>query len=133
MRIINGRLAGTVQRDDLVIVDGLISPHGSPGDIVVDAGECIVTPGFIDLQINGAFGHDFSENPETIWDVGEMLPRYGVTSFLPTIVTSPPSVFALCDRCSGFGSSVWLQRGTSSRVAFRGPLAVTRDGWRAQL
>ncbi len=45
-------------------------------------------PGFIDLQINGAFGWDFTTEPESIWDVGRRLPRFGVTAFLPTIISS---------------------------------------------
>jgi N-acetylglucosamine-6-phosphate deacetylase len=43
----------------------------------------------IDLQVNGAFGVDFTANPSTMWDVAAQLPRFGVTSFLPTIITSP--------------------------------------------
>lgn len=48
-----------------------------------------LVPGFIDLQLNGAFGDDFTVAPETIWQVAAGLGRYGVTSFLPTIITSP--------------------------------------------
>lgn len=54
----------------------------------------LAVPGLIDLQINGAFGHDFTANPDTIWEVAAHLPRYGVTAFLPTIITSPPEVVA---------------------------------------
>jgi len=49
-----------------------------------------LVPGFIDLQIIGAFGMDFTTHPETIWLVDERLIRFSVTSFLPTIVSSPP-------------------------------------------
>jgi N-acetylglucosamine-6-phosphate deacetylase len=56
---------------------------------VVDGTGLILTPGFIDLQFNGAFGHDFAADPATIWPVAARLPRYGVTAFLPTIITSP--------------------------------------------
>ncbi len=55
----------------------------------INAHSMLVTPGFIDLQINGAFGEDYTENPGSIWPSGERLPRYGVTTFLPTIITSP--------------------------------------------
>jgi N-acetylglucosamine-6-phosphate deacetylase len=48
-----------------------------------------LVPGFIDIQLNGGFGFDFTTQPETIWDVGEKLPELGITSFLPTIITSP--------------------------------------------
>ncbi len=58
---------------------------------MLDAGGALIVPGFIDLQLNGAFGDDFTVSPETIWRVAEGLPRWGVTSFLPTIITSPLS------------------------------------------
>ncbi len=60
-----------------------------PGAELIDAAGLILAPGFIDLQLNGAFGDDFTADPATIWRVAEKLPRYGVTSFLPTIITSP--------------------------------------------
>ncbi len=53
-----------------------------------------VAPGFIDLQVNGAFGHDFTRDPEAIWDVGRRLAEHGVTAFLPTIITSPLGAIA---------------------------------------
>ena len=45
--------------------------------------------GFIDIQINGGWGHDFTADPSSIWEVGRHLPRTGVTAFLPTIVSAP--------------------------------------------
>lgn len=54
----------------------------------------LLAPGFIDLQLNGAFGDDFTADPATIWRVAAGLPRYGVTGFLPTIITSPLATIA---------------------------------------
>ena len=56
-------------------------------EIIVE--ELLLAPGPIDLQINGAFGFDFTASPATIWDVAAELPKHGVTAFLPTIITSP--------------------------------------------
>jgi N-acetylglucosamine-6-phosphate deacetylase len=56
---------------------------------VVDAQGLFLTPGFIDLQCNGGWGHDFSQDPGSIWQVASRLPQTGVTGFLPTVVTSP--------------------------------------------
>lgn len=55
----------------------------------LDADGLLLVPGYIDLQLNGAFGHDFTADPSTIWAVSAELPRFGVTSYLPTIITSP--------------------------------------------
>jgi N-acetylglucosamine-6-phosphate deacetylase len=56
---------------------------------LIDAAGHLLVPGYIDLQLNGAFGHDFTADPQTIWPVSAKLPRYGVTAYLPTIITSP--------------------------------------------
>jgi N-acetylglucosamine-6-phosphate deacetylase len=57
---------------------------------VIDATGQFLSPGWIDIQINGGFGSDFTDDPTTIWGVARQLPRHGTTSFLPTIITSPP-------------------------------------------
>ena len=64
---------------------GLASHHDA-----IDLSPHVALPGFIDLQVNGAFGNDITTNPETLWAIGERLPGQGVTAFLPTVVTSGP-------------------------------------------
>ena len=54
----------------------------------LDATGLTVVPGFIDIQVNGGFGHDFTEDARSIWEVGTRLVEHGVTSFCPTIITS---------------------------------------------
>lgn len=49
-------------------------------------------PGFVDIQLNGGFGYDFTTDPHSIWDVGSLLPRLGVTAFVPTLVSAPTEV-----------------------------------------
>ena len=68
------------------------APKGEPGDsAVIDASDLVVSPGLIDLQINGGYGHDLQDDPAVVWDLGRELPRSGVTSFLPTIISGPRS------------------------------------------
>ncbi|MEW5991394.1 MAG: N-acetylglucosamine-6-phosphate deacetylase [Chloroflexota bacterium] len=96
------RVVGVERREpvDIGIARGRIfalesSAAGRPkraADEELDAEGLLVAPGYIDLQINGAAGHDLTADPTAIWAVGEALPRYGVTAFLPTIVTSPREV-----------------------------------------
>lgn len=65
---------------------GRITPGRDSGaDIAVNG---TLIPGLIDLQVNGAYGHDFTLDATTITPVAERLPETGVTSFLPTIITS---------------------------------------------
>ena len=48
-----------------------------------------IAPGLIDLQVNGAYGFDFTADSTSIAAVAARLPATGVTAFLPTIITSP--------------------------------------------
>jgi N-acetylglucosamine-6-phosphate deacetylase len=48
-----------------------------------------IAPGLIDLQINGAFGFDFTTESKSVAEVAARLPATGVTAFLPTLVSSP--------------------------------------------
>jgi N-acetylglucosamine-6-phosphate deacetylase len=90
---------GELRRGDLVAQDGVITHVGSdaassdwdprPDDEVMDGSGVVVAPGFIDLQCNGAVGVDITTDPRSIPSVARALPRFGVTSFLPTVVTSP--------------------------------------------
>lgn len=60
-----------------------------------------VSPGLIDLQMNGAFGREFVSDKTLVSEVSRFLPSCGVTSFLPTIITRESSwyerVFSKCD------------------------------------
>jgi N-acetylglucosamine-6-phosphate deacetylase len=79
-----GRIAELVPRHDGA------EPHdGLP---VLDAAGLVVAPGLIDLQCNGAAGFDLTAEPERMWEMSALLPQWGVTSWLPTVVTSPDSV-----------------------------------------
>ena len=61
---------------------------------VLDAAGLLVVPGFVDVQCNGAVGVDITADPERLWEVAAALPRWGVTSWLPTVVTAPPAIRA---------------------------------------
>jgi N-acetylglucosamine-6-phosphate deacetylase len=56
---------------------------------VMRADGLTAVPGFLELQLNGIDGHDFTSDPASMWTVGSAVARHGVTAFLPTIVTSP--------------------------------------------
>jgi N-acetylglucosamine-6-phosphate deacetylase len=60
----------------------------------LDAAGLLVVPGFVDLQCNGAAGVDISTEPERLWEVAAALPRWGVTAWLPTIVSGAAAIRA---------------------------------------
>ena len=93
-------LDGALVRADLVvdgdlIVEVVVDPTNDDLDVSdVDCAGLVIAPGFIDLQCNGAGGVDITTDPDRILDVAAELPRFGVTSFLPTVVTAPASTRA---------------------------------------
>lgn len=76
-----------------VLVDGprIVSAEpldGERADDVIDATDCWVLPGFVDLQVNGAIGVDLATEPTRVGEVAAFLVQCGVTSFMPTVISS---------------------------------------------
>ena len=75
--------------------------HLTAPDDIVDLGGRILSPGLIDVQLNGAYGFDFSVIPEDgpiayskgLQQVNRYLVRGGVTSYLPTLTSQRPEVY----------------------------------------
>ena len=51
----------------------------------IDASGHYLAPGFIDLHIHGLHEHLINDGPEHLAEISRLLPRYGVTGFLPTL------------------------------------------------
>ncbi|OQE96514.1 hypothetical protein PENNAL_c0001G02757 [Penicillium nalgiovense] len=88
-------LTGKILKDQ----EAFYGLHLSP-DEIIDLGGRIIAPGMIDVQLNGAHGFDFSvpcetkeEYDEGLRMVNRGLARTGVTSYLPTLVSSTPEVY----------------------------------------
>ncbi|CAJ0580759.1 unnamed protein product, partial [Mesorhabditis spiculigera] len=104
IQFINARVLknGKFCDDHIWVRDGRIIPgsqvffdEASLADIQVDCGGKILAPGFIDIQLNGAFNVDFSSFEageksylEGIAAVRKGLLAHGVTAFCPTVITS---------------------------------------------
>lgn len=57
-----------------------------------------ILPGFIDLQVNGAYGIDvMSANADDLIRLSNHLAHEGVTGWLPTVITSPLDTIERCD------------------------------------
>ncbi|XP_075941301.1 N-acetylglucosamine-6-phosphate deacetylase [Anarhichas minor] len=93
-----------LQREDLWVRDGrildpekLFFDEQGYADEHVNCEGSIIAPGFIDVQINGGYGIDFSQASEDVSSglsfVSKKILQHGVTSFCPTLVTSPPAVY----------------------------------------
>lgn len=76
-----------IEGDRIVVVGPPAADRAHGAARHFDGGGLIAAPGFIELQINGAAGHDLTTEPEALWGVGSALGRYGVTAFVPTLVS----------------------------------------------
>jgi N-acetylglucosamine-6-phosphate deacetylase len=76
------------QEFDLNVVDGIIADGSDGRGDVLDASGLRIVPGYIELQINGGWGHDLQREPAALWALARRLVEVGVTSFLPTLTTN---------------------------------------------
>ncbi len=60
------------------------------GATIVNASECYVVPGFIDVHVHGVEGIDTLDDGDAVAQIASRVPRYGVTAFCPTSVACPP-------------------------------------------
>lgn len=80
----------------VVVEDGVIAAVGPRGEVqvphnceVVDLGDAILAPGFIDIHIHGGAGHDVMTADAGAMAVLERhLAKHGTTSYCPTTVTA---------------------------------------------
>lgn len=88
-RLRNGRVVSgqVVTRKDIVVSGGRLVGDVPAGCVDVDLDGLVVSPGFVDLQINGGFGMDLTDAPSTVGALSALLPRVGVTAFTPTLVS----------------------------------------------
>jgi N-acetylglucosamine-6-phosphate deacetylase len=99
-------LRGQVVTDYEVWPDGSVLLEGgsirdvSPDDSMIgDADEVhehddsLLLPGFVDLQVNGAFGVDVATEPSRVAELSQRLFSTGTTAYLPTVISSPEILY----------------------------------------
>jgi N-acetylglucosamine-6-phosphate deacetylase len=88
----------------VVFEDGRISSIGPraaltvpPGAKEISARNATIVPGFVDVHIHGAGGHDFmSSSDQAMSTVASTVVRRGTTSAIATTVTAPPDETRRC-------------------------------------
>ena len=68
-----------------------VAPPASDDVERIDVRGGVIAPGFVDIQVNGAAGVLFTDDPtpEAIDAMAAALPQFGCTSFLPTLLSCP--------------------------------------------
>ena len=98
----NGTLITPTQEieDGVVIVQGeKIIEIGKRGEVeepanaeIIDANNGYISPGLIDIHVNGANGADVSKvDSDTFSTMGNFFAKYGVTSYVGTTITAAPT------------------------------------------
>src|SRR5262245_14965594 len=93
--LVVGRHYQTLQPVELELVGGRIARLRAAADV---AGKRLpwIAPGFVDLQINGYDGQEFSSPALTADKVARIVERhfaFGVTQMLPTLTTTSHEIF----------------------------------------
>ncbi|MBQ9583883.1 MAG: amidohydrolase family protein [Bacteroidales bacterium] len=90
-------IKGNIVTESAVIDGYLVLDGGRIADVTLakpqcgieDRSGCYILPGFIDMHIHGVHNFLVDNGPQALEGMCDTLPRYGVTSFLPTVSPSP--------------------------------------------
>ena len=98
------------------------------GCAVVDLGDAVLAPGFVDIHIHGGGGHDVMEgDPDALAAIERHLAKHGTTTYFPTTVTAAidPTLKALekladaieaaAGPTSAKGGQIWGTNGESGK------------------
>ncbi len=82
-----------VIKNDKIVAVGKHGKIDEPQDAkIIDAGGNYISPGFIDIHINGANGADVSKiDSDTFDTMGSFFPQHGTTAYVGTTITAAPS------------------------------------------
>lgn len=95
---------------------------------LVDFGDSVLSPGFVDIHIHGGAGHDVMEaDPAGLPAVEQLLAKHGVTSYFPTTVTAPidQTLSALDRLAAAIEQAEAAERSNSRRAQ---PLGIHLEG-----
>ena len=112
--LVGGQLVdGTVVVDGARILEVLTGPP--PADLATATFTAsIVSPGLIDLQVNGAFGVEVGDDPDALRTLARRMTATGVTAFCPAVVSGP------ADHLRAVAAAAAAARGTAGGARLLG-------------
>jgi N-acetylglucosamine-6-phosphate deacetylase len=118
----------------VLLGDGAIADVGRDDSLAGEAEEVheypdsLLLPGFVDLQVNGAFGVDAASESSRLDELSRALLSTGTTAYLPTLISSPESLYE--EALPGIGSETGSSSGAEILgVHLEGPfLSMERRG-----
>lgn len=144
MKAMKAIMAGTIYtpleeiQNGVILIEGhrirKVGPRDKvkvpPGAAVVDNQDRIIVPGFIDMHIHGAAGHDLMEaTSEAVSTVSTYLARHGTTSYVATTVTA--SLDRTLRAARGLGEIIRASQashGASDKIAGAQPVGIHFEG-----
>ena len=118
----------------LIVEDGMITEVSSrlteeaPGGIsLIDFGDAILSPGFVDIHMHGGAGLDLMRaSPSELPHLGKFLATHGVTGYFATTVAAPLDV--TCSALERLADAIEAARATPDDFAQARPLGIHLEG-----
>jgi N-acetylglucosamine-6-phosphate deacetylase len=88
----------TFSKKDIYIENEYISENTTTDCRLIQAKDCLVIPGLIDIHLHGCMGFDFSDGSnEALTAMADYESKNGITAFVPAIMTLPEgTLMRLC-------------------------------------
>jgi len=118
----------------LVVEDGRISEvlsrsekAAAPNARVVDFGDAVLAPGYVDIHIHGGAGLDVMRTaPSDFPRLGKFLSAHGVTGYFPTTVAAPMD--STCSALESLADVIEAAEKSSADSAEARPLGIHLEG-----
>ncbi|HEX7550882.1 MAG TPA: N-acetylglucosamine-6-phosphate deacetylase, partial [Candidatus Methylomirabilis sp.] len=134
--VVQGRLTRGAAPVEILVAGGRIEAIRPPGPttdrLVVGGADCLVTEGFLDIQVNGFAAVDFNRPELTVEELlraTRAMWRSGVTRFFPTVITaSAKNILGTLKAIARAREQEPILRRAIPGIHLEGPFLAPEDG-----